>query len=453
MGRSPLTRPTSIAVAVAVVLTASTATAVWRTGRSEHEVRGARGSGRSIPETPPPSPPATAVSPVPFSPALAATLDAVWRAAPGGCAVVSSGGASLYEANPDAAVVPASLAKLLTATAALDILGVDDRFTTRVHGDLAADGVVLGDLWIVGGGDPVLGTDAWAARQGAGGRLHTSLDTLADRVVGSGVRRIAGRVTGDDSRYDRQRTVASWPARLVTDGEVGPLSALVANDGFRVWGHPGIPFADPAAGTAQLFGDLLRQRGVAVGGDATSGTAPTGVELATVSSPPVGDLVSEMLRDSDNGTAELLVKETGLRRYGEGSTEAGVRAIAGVLATRRLPTGNAVIADGSGLSATARVTCRLLATLLDGAEPMLAERLAVAGEAGTLRNRFGGTAVAGRVRAKTGSLDGMSGLAGFADPLEGRRLVFSYIVTGLADPVLIPSVQDPFVAALVTTGS
>ena len=362
------------------------------------------------------------------------------------------GGGAVYEVNPEAPVVPASVTKLLTAAAALVVVGPDTRFTTAVRGVVDATGVVEGDLWIVGGGDPVLGTDAWARRDGGAGRLHTSLDMLADRVQAAGVKGVRGRIATDETRYDSKRLVDSWPPRLLGDGEVGPLSALVANDGFRVWGHPGVPFTDPAAGTAGLLLQLLEQRGVDVrDGAPLSGKAPDAPELASVASPTVGDLTTELLRESDNGTAELLVKEMGLRRYAEGSTAAGVRALTSALADRGVPLANTVIADGSGLSSDARLTCRTLAAVLADSESMLRGRLAVAGQSGTLRNRFRGTAAAGRIRAKTGSLDGMSGLAGYADTLAGQQVAFAYIANGLPIPTMARTVQDPFVLALVTT--
>lgn len=387
----------------------------------------------------------------PASAAMTAALQTVWQTAPGGCALVTSGDRIVYEANADRPVVPASVTKILTATAALDILGADTRFTTAVVAEIGPGGVVEGNLWVVGGGDPVLGTDAWATRDGAQAKLHTSLDQLADRVVAAGVRRVAKDVVGDETRFDAQRVVPSWPRRLVADGEAGPLSALVANDGFRVWGHPGLPFTDPAAGTAGLLLELLEQRGVDVGGDAVSGRAAEGRQIASVTSPTVSDLVTEVLRESDNETAELLVKEMGLRRRGAGTTASGVRAVTAALADRGVPMANTVVADGSGLSSRARVTCRALSAVLTRAEPILADRLAVAAQSGTLRNRLRATPAAGRVRAKTGSLDGMSGLAGYADTVSGR-VAFVYLVNGLPVPTRTPTVQDPFVLALVTAG-
>lgn len=407
-------------------------------------------SVRTDPSTPPPlATPTTQVAA--SSAALAARLQAVVRGTPDECAVVSLDDRVAYQLNPDAAVVPASVTKLLTAAASLDVIGSGTRFTTAVRGVADTAGIVQGDLWIVGGGDPVLATDAWARRSDQAGRLRTSLDTLADRVRAAGVRSVRGRVVADETRYDSIRTVGSWPQRLVEDGEIGPLSALVANDGFRVAGHPGVPFSNPALGTANLFVELLERRGIEVGtGPPGSGKAPDGPDLASITSPTVGDLTTELLRESDNGTAELLVKEVGLRRYGTGSTAAGARAVAAALGDRGVPLANTVVADGSGLSSDARVTCRALVALLAGSEPVLRDRLAVAGRSGTLRDRFLGTAAAGRIRAKTGSLDGMAGLAGYADTVAGQRVAFAYIANGLAIPTTARSVQDPFVLALVT---
>lgn len=385
---------------------------------------------------------------------MALALDAVWNAGPGGCLTVRSGERILYEANPDAAVAPASVTKLLTAAGALEGLGQETRLTTSLRAAAApVDGVVAGGLWLVGGGDPVLGTDAWARRTGSQSPLYTSLDALADRVVAAGVRRVEGGIVGDERRYDRDRYVDTWPARLIADGEAGPLSALTVNDGFRVWGHPGTPFTDPPAEAAALFTELLVGRGVRVGAPPTRAAAgaPTpGVELSQIQSPPVGELVRAMLRDSDNGTAELLVKELGLRNNGEGSTAAGARALRDILTGGGIPLRGVVIADGSGLSDAARLTCRSLTTLLAARSADLSDRLPVSGRDGTLARRFADTPVAGRLRAKTGSLDGVAALAGYADNTAGATLSFSYIVNGLPRGASGRASQDALAAALVT---
>ena len=415
--------------------------------------------GSSDPPGPPsPARPASSTStttappPPALSASLAAALEPVWRSTPKGCLRVSTPAAVLYEMNPDLPVAPASLTKLFTAAAALDTIGQDASFRTSVKALDVVGGVVSGDMWLVGGGDPVLGTDAWAAQLPADKAPHTSLDGLADSVVAAGVRRVEGRILGDESRLDNDRYVDSWPDRLIGDGEAGPLSALTVNDGFRTWGHPGVPFTDPPAEAAALFEGLLEARGVEVTGGATSGEAPAAaVEVAGVDSPRLGELVHAMLRDSDNGTAELLVKEVGRRRLGEGSTAAGTRAIAEHVETIGVPVADILLADGSGLSEAARLTCRAVTTLLDVQWGSLDGRLAVAGRDGTLARRFLTTPAAGRLRAKTGSLEGVAALAGYADGPTGLRLSFAYIVTGLAHGQSVRPQQDALGTALVTT--
>ncbi|HEY9555828.1 MAG TPA: D-alanyl-D-alanine carboxypeptidase/D-alanyl-D-alanine-endopeptidase [Acidimicrobiales bacterium] len=394
-------------------------------------------------------PPPTSLGP---SAALAAALDPVWSDTPGGCISVVDGDRVLYEANDEATVVPASLTKLLTAAAALEGLGADARLRTEVRAAAPpVDGVVAGDLWLVGGGDPVLGTDVWASQMDSSPPPHTSLDVLADRVVAAGVRRVEGRVVGDESRYDAERYVDTWPDRLIADGEVGPLSALTVNDGFLIWGHPGVPFDDPPTDAAVVFAELLAARGVSFTAPADAGPAGAGaVEVAAVESPTVGELVQAMLRDSDNGTAELLVKELGLQRFGQGSTAAGVRAVGEILTRAGIPLAGVILADGSGLSDAARLTCTSVTTLLTMKSADLAGMLAVAGRDGTLARRFVGTPVAGRLRAKTGSLDGVAALGGYVDNRSGTTLAFAYVVNGLTHGSSASSLQDALAAALVS---
>ncbi|MGI9118669.1 MAG: D-alanyl-D-alanine carboxypeptidase/D-alanyl-D-alanine endopeptidase, partial [Acidimicrobiales bacterium] len=249
-----------------------------------------------------------------------------------------------------------------------------------------------------------------------------------------GVREIRGRVLGDESRYDATRYVAGWPGRYITANEVGPLSALSVNDGFDAWTPRAVPFADPAAGAAGVLTELLRQRGVQVVGEAGSGTAPGGVTtIAFVDSPPVGDVVGEMLRQSDNGTAELLTKELGVRVAGEGSTAAGVGVVSDTLASLAEPTAGVVVQDGSGLDPDDRVTCRLLHDLVDDDDGGPIDRgLAVAGTTGTLTMRFVGTPMTGQLRAKTGTINGVASLSGVVTTQGGFELSFSSILNDIA---------------------
>ena len=385
----------------------------------------------------------------PVSAVDTSALGTAWSKAPNGCISVARHREIIFEVGGDLLVPPASTVKLATAAAAIDALGPAHRLRTAVVTVAPPDGsVVEGDLWLVGGGDPVLGTDAWAATMLGTDDPRTSLDALADSVVAAGVRRINGGVAGDDSRYDRERYVSTWPRRLIDDGEVGPLSALSVNDGFRVWGHPGVPFTDPPAEAAAIFTELLRVRGVSVAGEPRAASAPAGATaLAVMESPPLGDLVAAMLRDSDNGTADLLVKEIGLRDRRSGTTPAGLAAVSRRLAARGVRFDGSVIGDGSGVSDAGQVRCRFLVAVLVAFRAELDGGLAVAAESGTLRRRLVGTPAAGRVRAKTGSIDGVSALAGFAD--GATTYSFAMVVTGLPPEISARRVHDAVVLAAV----
>jgi D-alanyl-D-alanine carboxypeptidase/D-alanyl-D-alanine-endopeptidase (penicillin-binding protein 4) len=355
------------------------------------------------------------------------------------CLTVHAGGREIYASNPTLPVSPASVEKLLTADAALTVLGPDTTLHTsvRVEGDVT-DGVVDGNLTIVGGGDPLLMTDAYAQSFRHTPTERTSLESLADRIVAAGVREVRGSVVGDDSRYDSVRYLSVWPARFVTEADIGPMSALTVDDGFEAF--PPSPdlrvpketaAADPAALAATRLTEALATRGVTVMGPATSGRAPEGAnEIASIDSAPIKSIVEEMLRESDNEAAELLAKEIGLQKSGAGTTEAGVAAIGEVLRASGLPTDATTQVDGSGLAVQDQETCGLIQALLDKASPTspIAAGLPVAGETGTLEKRFLDSPAAGRLRAKTGTLNQVTALAGYIDTVPGAALSFTYIL-------------------------
>jgi D-alanyl-D-alanine carboxypeptidase/D-alanyl-D-alanine-endopeptidase (penicillin-binding protein 4) len=367
---------------------------------------------------------------------LLRTLGVTWSKTPASsCLMVSEGSRVVFERNPDAPVAPASTMKLLTATAVLQRIDPTTRLVTPVVATAAPDatGTVAGDLWLVGGGDPVLGTSAYRAHFTRQPRLVNGIETLADRLVAAGLRHVTGRVVGDDGRYERRRYGATWPARYVTDNETGPLSALAVNDGFERW-DPDVPFKDPAAGAAGVLEELLRQRGVTVDGLPASGSAPQGaVEVASLGSPSIGELVGQMLLDSDNDTAELLLRELGLRVLGQGTTDAGRRVAIDTLTRLGLPMRGIRMVDGSGLDPSDRVTCRLMVALVTTgpARTTISSAVPVAARTGTLYKRFLRTPVAGRLRAKTGSIKGVASLVGWVDSTAGHTYTFAYVENGV----------------------
>jgi D-alanyl-D-alanine carboxypeptidase/D-alanyl-D-alanine-endopeptidase (penicillin-binding protein 4) len=348
----------------------------------------------------------------------------------GSCLQVAVAGSSILSVHPDTVVIPASNQKLLVASAALELLGPDYRFTTTATGVMSDDGVIEGDLSIVGGGDPQLVTDAWLATttQTYPPIGVTSLDDLADMLVRSGLKRVGGQIVGDGTRFDDQRFHPAWPEEI-RGREAGPIGALMVNDSWLgPTAYDGFT-TDPALLVAQRFGELLVERGVSLGGDAVSGEARSDQALAVVQSRSLDNVISEMLLTSDDNTAEVIVKELGYLYGGIGSTSAGLGLVQNHLLSLIPELDDFVLSDGSGLSRENRLTCgsivAVLASLQDRSVSGLS--LPVAGVSGTLRDQFIGTPMEMRLRAKTGTLADVKALSGFV-PTPGGEVIFSLII-------------------------
>ncbi len=376
------------------------------------------------------------------------------------CVSVTQQGRVVYSRGATEPLAPASTIKLLTATAALDIIGADTRLVTRlVSAKEPSAGVVDGDLTIVGSGDPLLVTAGYKQSLEDPDQVVEDFGAVADAVVAAGITEITGSIVGDDVALDRTRWNPSWPSRYQIGGVVAPLSALLVNDGQTGFSdHPEKANAerkpgDPPALAAATLRTMLVARGVRVGGGSSSGVAPPDPhEVATYESLPIRDIVGEMLTDSDNTTAEILTRLIGREASGSASTSAGVQATRDALVARGIGLDGLVMVDGSGLDPTNRSTCRLLVEVLQQLPPgsPITEHLALAGRTGTLRKRLINTAAAGKVRAKTGTLSMVNALAGFAEPKAGSELTFTMIENG-SDP-RGSGVTDGLAERLVTYG-
>jgi D-alanyl-D-alanine carboxypeptidase/D-alanyl-D-alanine-endopeptidase (penicillin-binding protein 4) len=374
------------------------------------------------------------------------------------CLLVEDAGRPVLSVNPDTALAPASLTKLLTGTALLEHFGPDHRLrTTMVAAGPPVDGVVDGDLHLVGGGDPLLTTPGYAQSFDDPNQPYTDANALVDALVAAGVTEVRGDVVGDDSRYDAERWVATWPTRYQSEPSIGPISALAVNDGFT--GYTSTPdrsnasrrAGDPPALAAQTLVTLMEARGIAVGGSGSAGSAPAGAtEVAGLDSAPMREMVGEMVLASDNNTAEMLVKELGLSTSGQGTTAAGLAAVGEILGRLGLVAEGAALRDGSGLDPETRVTCSMIRDALAraGRAGDLAAGLAVGGETGTLRKRMGGSSATGRVVAKTGTLNSVNALAGWADTIPGATIGFVGIGNGTDSRGT--AAADAFAEALVT---
>jgi D-alanyl-D-alanine carboxypeptidase/D-alanyl-D-alanine-endopeptidase (penicillin-binding protein 4) len=330
----------------------------------------------------------------------------------------------------------ASNTKLFTVGAALDRYGPDGRLVTRAMSGatLGDDGMLRGNLYFVGGGDVTFGSrDYVRAEYGGGGG---TVEKLAQGLYDHGLRRVRGRVVGDESLYDSRR---SGPAEgYDASAEVGgPLTALVYNHGLMSNGY----FQrDPPSYAAGRLTSALRSLGIKVGKHPKSGHAPSGAdELARTESLPISRIAALTAQPSDNFFAELLAK--GL---GAGTTASGARALER-FADRRGARVN--LSDGSGLSrsnkAAAQEVVRYLQHQMNADEfETFEDALPTAGENGTLEGRMRSGPAHRHCHAKTGTLYGVSALSGYCDARGGSRLIFSILMNGVSSDSYAHSIQD-----------
>jgi D-alanyl-D-alanine carboxypeptidase/D-alanyl-D-alanine-endopeptidase (penicillin-binding protein 4) len=328
---------------------------------------------------------------------------------------------------------PASVEKLYTATGVLALMGASAQLSTTVLGvgQLGAGGVWEGDLYLRGGGDPTFGSSAFIHSHYGG--VGTSVTQLATQLVRvDGIHHITGAVLGDESFLDSLRGEPS--SHYAPDPFLeGTLSGLAFNRGAH--GSQRGKHA-PAAYAARALWSALRSDGVSIRGSSGAAVTPPGAsQLAQALSPTTAQLLGLMLPPSDNFFAETLLKDLGARFAGAGTTVAGAAVIARAVAS--LLGSSPRIVDGSGLSPADHTSPYQVASLLTGlaATPIgavLREHMAVAGRTGTLAFRMRHTGAAGRCEGKTGTLTGVSNLAGYCLSANGHTLAFAIFTDGIS---------------------
>jgi serine-type D-Ala-D-Ala carboxypeptidase/endopeptidase (penicillin-binding protein 4) len=332
-------------------------------------------------------------------------------------ALIMMNGKPVIERAPMEPRIPASTQKLYVAAAALNLLGPEFRYATSVVVDAPPVAGAVGVLTIVGGGDPTFSS--------------ADLRKLAAAVRVSGITSITGRLQVDDARYDRVITAPGWKPSF-SPGEAGALNALMV-DGNHT-SERGF-LADPALGNLVKFQTELRQAGITVTAVLGRGAADTNASVvARHQSATLDKILAIVGKKSNNTYAEMLLKELG-RRRGVGSTANGSEivnehlAALGVFAPQR-------VADGSGLSSLNRTSVQsevALLTKMDAGKhrSLFRSSLAIACVDGTLKSRLCGTSGAKVVVAKTGTIDGVVALSGYAVTLSGKPVTFSFLLNGL----------------------
>lgn len=364
-------------------------------------------------------------------------------------------GTSLFSVAPNARLVPASTAKLLTGAAALTTAGPDATLTTKV-----VEGATEGEIVLAGGGDVLVGAGAGDPDAVVG---HAGLADLADATAavlkGRGRTSVALRL--DDTLFRGPAVSPDWADGDLAAGYVSPVMALEVNEGQ-------VPrrtarLSDPALAAGQLFGTLLSRRGITVTGPVARARSRADADvLAGVESAPVADLVEYALTESDNTVAEALARVVALRTGRQATFADGGRAVLDQVGLLGVPTDGDRLVGGSGLADGSLVSVRTLTALLalagSSEHPQLRPLLTglpVGGASGTLADRFsaarqhGGLGV---VRAKTGTLKGVNALAGTVVDSDGRLLAFAILADKTGATTVARNALDDVAVALARCG-
>jgi hypothetical protein len=375
------------------------------------------------------------------------------------CVLVERAGEQLAGSNLGVSFASAELHRLITASV-MSAAGGGSGFRTEIA--ISSEAIITvdeedgtaelkGDIWIIGGGDPGLATAAYASRFD-NGRVFTDFDQLAAEALAwlqeRNIVSVRGRIIGDESKYapnerdyynmpidtpDGRAIV--WDRPSVETNEIGPLSALLLNDGFVSWPEDDLDptlnerASNPSRSTAAFFDDVLESAGIAVLRSAQDGVAPPIAEreaLSVVESPPLDDIIASSLVDGT--TAEMLLKEYGIRS-GSSAERAAVAfslAVGNGFDFAGLPfdiTTTSYV-DGSGRSSINATTCEMIHATIVDPDGVGASVLPTAGDS-PVASCAGSTGDSLRVFAvATGST---TGLTGWFDAPNGERLTFAML--------------------------
>lgn len=398
----------------------------------------------------------------------------------------AASGKEIADHAPDLLLNPASCAKIFTSATALTLLGPGYRFRTDFSSDRPPSAGTIRTLYVAGHGDPVLINEELAriavelSRRGVRritdgivvdnsyfdsyeyphkdtgeGRAYTA-KTAATAINFNSIAVEIGPGTkaGGPGKVSYDPPIEIWPIvnRTVTGGKFRAAISFGADkngeQALIVTGRVPPKFApqkfyrsspDPVRSAGMIIGYWLTQAGIAVDGIVREGKAPAGAApLLTWESKPLADVMADMNKVSNNFIAEQTLKALGAATFGApGSTAKGIAAVERYLASLGIPKGNYDLENGSGLSAISRVSARQLAKVLAAAyanpqtQSAMMASLSVLGVDGTTKGwRFAG-ALSGRILVKTGTLAGVSTLAGYAPASGGRTAAFAILANGI----------------------
>lgn len=360
--------------------------------------------------------------------------------------------------NAGYARIIASNAKLFTGAAALARYGTGGRFTTGIYATAKLEnGVLAGDVYLRGGGDPLFGNSSYVTSNFGSG---ATLENLAKNLKTQGITEIEGGVIGDEGVFDTKRgTAYSGWGRSSDIG--GVLGGLIINKGFVRGRYQ----SNPPVFAAQRLRMAIKNVGIEIGGKTVAGATPNGARRLTyVKSLPMSAIVRQMNKPSNNYLAEMLVKSLALPEdAADDDTDGGEVALGsprattqgGYVAAERFSAihGSRVrLIDGSGLSRSDRAAPREVVDLLRGMQRSVAfvdfrASLPIAGVDGTLYDRMTRSIAKRKCSAKTGTLSNVSSLSGYCTTASGDLVAFS-IIQNRVQPAAARNQQDRVAGAI-----
>ncbi|MEP6508482.1 MAG: D-alanyl-D-alanine carboxypeptidase/D-alanyl-D-alanine-endopeptidase [Gemmatimonadales bacterium] len=358
------------------------------------------------------------------------------RATLGFLVVDPNAGDTLYSHNAGKLFVPASNQKILSGSVALAQLGADYRYRTTfvTHGKIA-NGVLDGDLIVIGRGDPTVSDRVK-------GNAMAFMQTVADSIAAMGIRHITGSLRPGGDAFPDSIYGYGWEWDDLRGESAAPVDELELNEGMtvrpaKVGGRDTLVAVATDSPTNTYLAALalgLSKRGVVIDHTVSSIdslTTPADT-IYSFQSPPLREILKSFLKPSQNQTGEALIKTIGLEKTGVGMTDSGAVVIRKQLAAWGVDSTSTVIYDGSGMSRHDLVTPEAIVKILIGIQKDTAfmafyNALPIVGVDGTVRTRMLGSTAVGNIHAKTGTLEFVRSLSGYVTTAVGEKLVFSML--------------------------
>ena len=337
---------------------------------------------------------------------------------------------TLYSLNHTVSMIPASNTKLFTTAAALSIMGGDFVLATRLYSDdeNISDGTINGNIYLKGCGNSLFTQD--------------DLQVMVDSLKNKGVKKITGKIIGDDSYFDEIYTRDDWITDERANVKLPPISALVVDRNRRVVQryHRGrlrnylVNINNPPLHAATLLRTKLIASGILVSSSAEKGITPEKAYLILEKGITLRELIKQTNKESDNFLAECLFKTIGAVASGkQGNSFYSTQAILSFISDNGIFSNGTSVVDGSGISRFDQVTVGSIAGLLekmyfdDASFNDFYNSLSIAGVDGTLEERMNGTPVENNFHGKTGTLNGVSSISGYLNCANGDDLVVSIL--------------------------